>query len=80
MEVVRFANRAYEHVAVFRNPQFDTVAGRIATQPEREWAGAIDNSLLEKESSHGRLVWSNGDLRHPGQTRSRHRSQNPNDS
>jgi len=29
MEVVRFANRAYEHVAVFRNPQFDDVAGRI---------------------------------------------------
>jgi len=23
MEVVRFANRTYEHVAVFRNPQFD---------------------------------------------------------
>jgi len=50
MEVVRFANRGYEHVAVFRNPQFDDGGWEnLPTQPEREWAGAIDNSLLEKE-------------------------------
>jgi len=49
-EVVRFANGAYEHVAIFRNPQFDDGGwGNLPTQPEREWAGAIDNSLLEKE-------------------------------
>jgi hypothetical protein len=49
-EVVRFANGACEHVAVFRNPQFDDGGwGNLPTQPEREWAGPIDNSLLEKE-------------------------------
>jgi len=49
-EVVRFANGDYEHVAVFRNPQFDDGGWEnLPTQPEREWAGAIDNSLLEKE-------------------------------
>jgi len=49
-EVVRFANGAYEHVAIFRNPQFDDGGwGNLPTQPEREWAGAIDNFLLEKE-------------------------------
>ena len=50
-EVVRFANGAYEHVAVFRNPQFDDCGwGDLPTNPERGWAGSIDNSLLEKES------------------------------
>lgn len=49
-EVVRFANGDYEHVAVFRNPQFDDGGwGNLPTLPEREWAGSIDNSLLEKE-------------------------------
>ncbi len=50
-EVVRFANGAYEHVAVFRNPQFDDAGwGDLPTMPEREWAGSIDNSLLERDA------------------------------
>jgi hypothetical protein len=50
-EVVRFANGACEHVAVFRNPQFDDGGwGDLPTNPERGWAGPIDNSLLEKEA------------------------------
>ena len=50
-EVVRFANGAYEHVAVFRNPQFDDGGwGDLPTRQERGWAGSIDNSLLEKEA------------------------------
>jgi len=50
-EVVRFANGACEHVAVFRNPQLDDGGwGNLPTQPEREWAGSIDNSLLEKQA------------------------------
>ena len=51
VEVVRFANGAYEHVAIFRNPQFDDGGwGDLPTRPEREWAGSIDNSLLEKNA------------------------------
>lgn len=50
-EVVRFANGACEHVAVFRNPQLDDGGwGNLPTRPEREWAGSIDNSLLEKQA------------------------------
>jgi hypothetical protein len=50
-EVVRFANGPYEHVAVFRNPQFDDGGwGSLPTKPEREWAGSIDNSYLEKDT------------------------------
>ena len=50
-EVVRFQNGAYEHVAVFRNPQFDDGGwGDLPIMPEREWAGSIDNSLLEKDA------------------------------
>jgi hypothetical protein len=50
-EVVRFQNGAYEHVAVFRNPQFDDGGwGGLPTLTEREWAGSIDNSLLEKDA------------------------------
>ncbi|MGA2985923.1 MAG: beta-galactosidase trimerization domain-containing protein [Terriglobia bacterium] len=50
-EVVRFANGAFEHVAVFRNPQFDDGGwGDLPTRPEREWAGSIDNSYLEKDA------------------------------
>ncbi len=50
-EVVRFANGAYEQVAVFRNPQFDDGGwGSLPTQPEREWAGSIDNSNLETDA------------------------------
>ena len=57
-EVVRFRNGAYEHVAVFRNPQFDDGGwGNLPTQPEREWAGSIDNSLLEKEVQ-ATVAWS----------------------
>ena len=50
-EVVRFANGAFEHVAVFRNPQFDDGGwGSLPTKTEREWAGSIDNSYLEKDA------------------------------
>ena len=57
-EVVRFANGAYEHVAVFRNPQFDDGGWEnLPTRPEREWAGAIDNSLLEK-NAEVIILWS----------------------
>jgi Beta-galactosidase trimerisation domain len=50
-EVVRFENGPYEHVAIFRNPQFDDGGwGNLPTQAEREWAGPIDNSLLEKQA------------------------------
>jgi len=48
-EIVRFGNGAYEHVAIFRNPQTDDGGwGDLPTLPERGWAGEIDNSLLEK--------------------------------
>jgi glycosyl hydrolase family 42 (putative beta-galactosidase) len=57
-EVVRFANGGYEHVAVFRNPQFDDGGwGDLPTQTEREWAGPIDNSLLEKHAQ-ATVAWS----------------------
>ncbi len=50
-EVVRFANGACEHVAIFRNPQLDDGGwDDLPTLPERGWAGAIDNSFLEKEA------------------------------
>ena len=50
-EAVRFANGAYEHVAIFRNPQFDDGGwGDLPTQAERGWAGPIDNSRLEKQA------------------------------
>ena len=50
-EVVRFANGAFEHVAIFRNPQFDDGGwGDLPTKPERGWAGSIDNSSLEKDA------------------------------
>jgi hypothetical protein len=50
-EVVRFANGPYEHVAVFRNPQFDDGGwGSLPTMPSRGWAGEIDNTLLEKNA------------------------------
>src|SRR5256884_8348980 len=51
-EIVRFANGACEHVAIFRNPQFDDGGwGSLPTLPERGWAGEIENSLLEKEAA-----------------------------
>ena len=50
-EVVRFANGAFEHVAVFRNPQYDDGGwDGLPTKPERGWAGSIDNSYLEKDA------------------------------
>jgi|GEM_PF-1191616 len=56
-EIVRFANGACEHVAVFRNPQLDDGGwDDLPTLPERGWAGAIDNSALEKET-HVTIVW-----------------------
>lgn len=57
-EVVRFSNGTYEHVAVFRNPQLDDGGwGDLPTLAEREWAGPIDNSLLEQEVQVT-LAWS----------------------
>ena len=48
-EIVRFMNGAYEHVAIFRNPQFDDGGWRdYPTERAREWAGQIDNTLLEE--------------------------------
>lgn len=56
-EVVAYWNGGCEHVAVFRNPQFDDGGwGSFPTLQAREWAGSIDNSLLEKEA-WVRLVW-----------------------
>ncbi|MGH9446058.1 MAG: beta-galactosidase trimerization domain-containing protein, partial [Terriglobia bacterium] len=47
-EIVRFANGACEHIAVFRNPQFDTGGwGSYPTSKAPGWAGEIDNSFLE---------------------------------
>jgi hypothetical protein len=48
-EVVRFANGAYEHVAIFRNPQFDDGGwGDYPTEKAGEWAGQINNAFLEE--------------------------------
>ena len=56
-EIVRFANGACEHVAIFRNPQLDDGGwDDLPTLPERGWAGAIDNSFLEKEAPVT-IVW-----------------------
>jgi hypothetical protein len=56
-EVVVYSNGSCEHVAVFRNPQFDDGGwGSFPTLEAREWAGSIDNSLLEKEA-RVRLAW-----------------------
>jgi hypothetical protein len=57
VEIVRFANGACEHVAIFRNPQLDDGGwDDLPTLPERGWAGAIDNSFLEKEAPVT-IVW-----------------------
>jgi hypothetical protein len=47
-EIVRFANGPYEHVAIFRNPQFDDGGwGSYPTSKAPGWAGEIDNTFLE---------------------------------
>ncbi|MGH9327316.1 MAG: beta-galactosidase trimerization domain-containing protein [Terriglobia bacterium] len=47
-EIVRFANDSAEHVAIFRNPQFDDAGwGSYPTSKAPGWAGEIDNSILE---------------------------------
>ncbi|HEX5410551.1 MAG TPA: beta-galactosidase trimerization domain-containing protein [Terriglobia bacterium] len=57
-EVVVYSNGGCEHVAIFRNPQFDDGGwGSFPTMEAREWAGSIDNSLVEKPARI-RLVWS----------------------
>ena len=57
-EMVVFSNGGCQHVAAFRNPQFDDGGwGSFPTLETREWAGSIDNSQLEKEA-RVRLVWS----------------------
>ena len=70
-EVVRFANGAVEHVAVFRNPQFDDGGwGDLPTMTEREWAGSIDNSLSGKRRpSHAVMVLGPSHLRCPRRRR-----------
>ncbi len=56
-EVVIYKNGGCEHVAVFRNPQFDDGGwGSFPTLEAHEWAGSIDNSLLEKNAKV-HLVW-----------------------
>ena len=50
-EVVLFRNGPVEHVAIFRNPQFDD--GGWENHPTMKapgWAGTIDNSLLESDA------------------------------
>jgi hypothetical protein len=50
-EVVTFANGCVEHVAIFRNPQFDDGGWEDhPTMTAPGWAGTIDNSLLEREA------------------------------
>ncbi|MGH9396853.1 MAG: beta-galactosidase trimerization domain-containing protein [Terriglobia bacterium] len=50
-EIVRFANGACEHVAIFRNPQFDDGGwGDFPTLTAPGWAGVIDNSFLEHQA------------------------------
>ena len=50
-EVVTFSNGPVEHVAIFRNPQFDDGGWEDhPTMTAPGWAGTIDNSLLEKEA------------------------------
>jgi hypothetical protein len=50
-EIVRFANGAYEHVAIFRNPQFDDGGWEnYPTSKAPGWAGEIDNTRLEKQA------------------------------
>ncbi|MGH9327780.1 MAG: hypothetical protein ACRD2B_14015, partial [Terriglobia bacterium] len=51
-EIVRFANGACEHVAIFRNPQFDDGGwGNFPTSSAPGWAGRIDNSLFEMQAN-----------------------------
>jgi hypothetical protein len=50
-EVVTFTNGPVEHVAIFRNPQFDDGGWEdhpMMTAPG--WAGTLDNSFLEREA------------------------------
>jgi len=57
-EIVRFANGPYEHVAIFRNPQFDDGGwGDYPTEKAGEWAGQISNTLLE-EPAQITVSWS----------------------
>jgi hypothetical protein len=50
-EAVIFSNGPVEHVAIFRNPQFDDGGWEDhPTMTAPGWAGTIDNSLLEKEA------------------------------
>ncbi len=51
-EVVTFRNGLVEHIAIFRNPQFDDGGWEDhPTMTAPGWAGTIDNSLLEKEAA-----------------------------
>jgi len=50
-EVVTFSNGPLEHVAIFRNPQFDDGGWEDhPTMTAPGWAGTIDNSVLEQDA------------------------------
>ncbi len=56
-EVAVFSNGSCEHLAVFRNPQFDDGGwGDNPTIKAGDWTGEIDNSLLEKPAEV-RIEW-----------------------
>lgn len=50
-EAVTFTNGPLEHIAIFRNPQFDDGGWEDhPTMTAPGWAGTIDNSYLEKDA------------------------------
>jgi hypothetical protein len=56
-EVITFSNGTLEHVAIFRNPQFDDGGWEDhPTMTAPGWAGTIDNSYLENEPEI-RIQW-----------------------
>ena len=58
-EVVTFSNGTLEHVAIFRNPQFDDGGWEDhPTMTAPGWAGTIDNSFLETEADIT-IEWQN---------------------
>jgi hypothetical protein len=58
-EIVTFSNGAVEHVAIFRNPQYDDGGWEDhPTMTAPGWAGTIDNSLFEKEAEVT-IEWTN---------------------
>jgi hypothetical protein len=69
VERVTFTNGGIEHVAIFRNPQFDDGGWMdFPMLPEAEWSGSIDNAVLE-EPAEIEVQW--GDARHTYDVRAR---------